>query len=157
MRHILVSDLQLAGRYPLRKQHTGNFSIKTKHPVRYINGEFDPVNLRMSAYNGSEGFTDSVVLSHSGYGHGGIVNPSACVHGKFQAYFANGTLPYAGTRCAPDMRSWELAGATNGSSANESSATASPTPSAHVSGGSASQFSTHAATVVLLCAMVNVL
>lgn len=142
---------------PTKEQYTGNFSVKTKHPILYINGEFDPVTPLVSAYNASQSFTGSVVLPHSGYGHGIVINPSTCVHGYVQAYFANGTLPPVGTHCTPDKGPWELAQAATGGASNGSSASSTPTPSTYVSGGSILRLSSSSVGLILLCAMINVL
>lgn len=93
-------------RIPSKEQYTGNFNVKTRHPILYVNSEFDPATPLVNAYNGSASFEGSVVLPHSGYGHGIVVDPSACVAGYIQAYFANGTLPAPGTHCKPDKRPW---------------------------------------------------
>lgn len=106
-------------RIPSKEQYKGNFKVKTRHPILYVNSEYDPATPLVNAYNGSASFEGSVVLPHSGYGHGIVVDPSACVAGHIQAYFANGTLPAAGTHCKPDMGPWELAAAKAAGSGGE--------------------------------------
>ncbi|KAJ9611973.1 hypothetical protein H2200_003568 [Cladophialophora chaetospira] len=86
-----------------RERYWGDFNVQTKVPILYVNGEHDPVTPLVNAYNGSSGFTGSVVLPHSGYGHGIFTDPSTCVAQHTRRYFVNGTLPEAGAHCEPDM------------------------------------------------------
>ncbi|ERF72654.1 hypothetical protein EPUS_05708 [Endocarpon pusillum Z07020] len=106
-----------------KERYTGDFRVKTKHPILYVNGEYDPTTPLASAYNGSASFEGSVVLPHSGYGHGVLVSPSECLARHIQAYFKDGMLPERGTRCEPDLGPWEQAraraeGTTGGSGGN---------------------------------------
>lgn len=98
------------------ERYEGDFRVKTRNPILYVNGEYDPVTPIINAYNASKSFEGSVVLPHSGYGHGMVAHPSACVAVQIQAYFANGTLPEPGTYCSPEMGPWEMASAMAGGS-----------------------------------------
>lgn len=92
-----------------KERFTGSFQgVKTRHEILYVNGEYDPVAPLAHAYRSSDGFEGSVVLPHSGYGHGIVVDPSACVAGHVQAYFKDGVLPESGSYCEPDNGPWEL-------------------------------------------------
>ncbi|KIW99552.1 uncharacterized protein Z518_11291 [Rhinocladiella mackenziei CBS 650.93] len=90
-------------RMPAKERYWGDFHVKTKTPILYVNGEFDPVTPLVNAYNASAAFEGSVVLPHSGYGHGIFTDPSQCVARHIQAYFKNATLPGEDMRCEPDM------------------------------------------------------
>lgn len=92
-----------------RERYAGNFSATTKHPILYVNSQFDPVTPIADAYAASERFKGSLVLPHSGYGHGIFASPSSCVAGHIQKYFEHGTLPEVGSHCRPDMGPWEMA------------------------------------------------
>ena len=92
-----------------KERYEGDFKVKTKHPILYVNSEYDPSTPLANAYNGSKSFEGSVVLPHSGYGHGIVVDPSACVASKIQAYFKDGVLPEPGSHCEPDLGPWEQA------------------------------------------------
>jgi pimeloyl-ACP methyl ester carboxylesterase len=86
-----------------KERFTGSFQgVKTRHEILFVNGEFDPVTPLAHAHRSSAGFEGSVVLPHSGYGHGIVVSPSACVAGHIQAYFKDGVLPENGSHCEPD-------------------------------------------------------
>ena len=91
-----------------KERYEGNFSVKTAHPILYVNGQFDPVTPLADARNASSQFEGSAVLAHSGYGHGIVVSPSRCVAGYVQRYFKDGVLPENGTVCEPDNGPWEM-------------------------------------------------
>lgn len=95
-------------RLPAKERYWGDFRVNTSAPILYVNGEFDPVTPLQDAYNGSATFAGSVVLPHSGYGHGIFVNPSQCVARYVQAYFSSGTLPEEGAHCEPDLSPVEM-------------------------------------------------
>lgn len=99
-----------AWRMRAREQYTGNFTAKTRYPILFVNGEYDPATPLVSARNASAGFEGSVVLQHSGYGHGLAAHPSSCVARAVQAYFKDGLLPATrvGTVCEPDVGPWDL-------------------------------------------------
>ena len=101
-----------AWKMPNKGRYEGNFTAKTKSPILFVNGEYDVTSPIQGAYNASRLFDGSVVLAHSGYGHGIIASPSACVANYISAYFVNGTLPDPGTHCKPDLGPWEAANAT---------------------------------------------
>lgn len=90
------------------ERYEGDFKKQTRHPILYINGEYDPVTPIANAYSASQGFEGSVVLRHTGYGHGSVVDLSECVGQHAQAYFKDGVLPPAGLRCEPDKGPWEM-------------------------------------------------
>lgn len=100
---------------PAKERFHGAFEAKTKHPILYVNGEYDPVTPLVAAQRASKGFEGSVVLAHSGFGHGLIASPSKCAQEYTRAYFREGSLPEEGTSCEPDLGPWELARARNGS------------------------------------------
>lgn len=90
-------------------QYRGDFKAKTRHPILFVNGEYDAGTPAIGAFNASAGFEDSVVLIHDGYGHGIFPNPSDCVAEKIQAYFVDGDLPEEDTQCEVNLGPWELA------------------------------------------------
>ena len=94
---------------PDKQQYRGNFQVKTRHPILFVNGEFDVSTPISGAYNASAAFEGSIVLAHDGYGHGIFTSPSKCVAERIHRYFVDGVLPEKGTRCQPDFGPWELA------------------------------------------------
>lgn len=93
---------------PANERYWGNFQVTTKTPILYVNGQADPVTPLVNARNASATFAGSTVLAHTGYGHGVFADPSQCVAQYVQAYFLNGTLPPADTRCESDQNLVEL-------------------------------------------------
>jgi pimeloyl-ACP methyl ester carboxylesterase len=95
---------------PAKEQFYGEFKAKTKNPILYVNGEYDPVTPLVAAQRASKGFEGSRVLSHGGYGHGAIADPSKCVHEYVRKYFEEGKMPEEGAKCEEaDLGPWELA------------------------------------------------
>lgn len=106
--------------------------------TRFDSGEYDPVTPIAGAYNGSSGFSGSVVLAHSGYGHGLLADPSRCASRYVQQYLQNGTLPSNGTTCEPDRTTLEIwranMQASNASSNGTSNTNGTPSTSPSSSG-----------------------
>ncbi|KAK4552957.1 hypothetical protein LTR86_009881 [Recurvomyces mirabilis] len=158
---------------PAKERYWGDFHVKTKTPVLFINGEYDPVTPLENAFNASASFEGSVVLSHSGYGHGLFASPSLCAANYVQAYFKNATLPPNGTHCEPDLtllQTWLLSlpagtatngsanGTVNGTTSNGNGSQSSSTPVPYSNGAVGySAISGVAYTVVMLLAMAQVL
>ncbi|KAJ9602968.1 hypothetical protein H2200_012748 [Cladophialophora chaetospira] len=109
-------------RMPAKERYWGNFHATTRTPILYINGMFDPATPIVNAYNASAGFEGSVVLPHTGYGHGIFVSPSKCVAEYIQAYYKNGSLPGGNVTCAPNMTPVELWRSTVQEEASDSTA-----------------------------------
>ncbi|KAL8647820.1 MAG: hypothetical protein Q9226_006274 [Calogaya cf. arnoldii] len=89
--------------WPFRAKgaYTGDFHVKTKHPILFVGSDRDAFTPLVSAQNASAGFEGSVVLQHGGYGHTSVSQPSLCTAKAIRAYFVNGTLPASGTKCEP--------------------------------------------------------
>jgi pimeloyl-ACP methyl ester carboxylesterase len=115
-----------AWRMPSKGRYEGDFRSTTKHPLLMVNGDYDVSTPIAGAYNASALFAGSVVLPHSGYGHGIIASPSKCVNYYLTAYFVNGTLPDPDTRCEPDLGPWEQAKAKAKAKDEDSSSISSP-------------------------------
>lgn len=90
------------------ERYSGNFQVKTSHPILYVNGLADPITPAVSAFNASSGFDGSVVLTHGGYGHGFYSDPSLDVARAIQTYFVKGTLPPEGQYFEADFGPFEL-------------------------------------------------
>ncbi|KAK5046643.1 hypothetical protein LTR84_007404 [Exophiala bonariae] len=86
-----------------KEQYDGPFTnIKTRSPILYVNGHFDPVTPLISAQNASSGFVNSRVLQHTSTGHCSDRQLSKCLDEKVSAYWISGTLPDADEICHPD-------------------------------------------------------
>lgn len=96
------------------ERYEGNFMAKTRHPILFVNGFYDPAAPAASAWNASRGFDGSAVLLHDGYGHGLGAHPNMCVGKAVRSYFIRGELPKSGTVCERevgpfgiDPRAWQ--------------------------------------------------
>ncbi|KAI2603733.1 alpha/beta-hydrolase [Hypoxylon sp. NC1633] len=85
-----------------KERYTGDFQVKTKHPVLFIGNSHDAFTPLVSAKNVSSTFEGSVVLEVDGYGHSSLAAPSACTIRTTSAYWADGTLPPEGKFCELD-------------------------------------------------------
>jgi len=99
---------------PANERLFDNFTAKTKHPILYVNGQYDPVTPLAMARTASKGFEGSVVLAHGGYGHGEMAHPSSCVQQYVHSYFRYGELPEQDAFCEPDLDIYKLSKARDG-------------------------------------------
>ncbi|KAL8800252.1 MAG: hypothetical protein Q9182_005308 [Xanthomendoza sp. 2 TL-2023] len=106
---VLSQNLLTYAQWPFHAKgaYTGNFRVKTRNPILLIGSEVDALTPLVSARNASAGFEGSVVLQHGGYGYTSLGQPSLCTAKAIRAYFANGTLPAAGTKCEPTFGVFE--------------------------------------------------
>ncbi|KAI9932366.1 hypothetical protein MW887_009879 [Aspergillus wentii] len=86
-------------KFDAKERYTGDFNVKTKHPMLVIGNTYDPATPIQSARNITASFEGSVLLEHGGYGHCSQQHGSVCTGKAIQAYFTNGTLPRPGTVC----------------------------------------------------------
>ncbi|KAK3046035.1 hypothetical protein LTR09_012448 [Extremus antarcticus] len=140
-------------RMPAKERYWGDFRETTNTPILYVNGQYDPVTPIVGAYNASSGFAGSVVLAHSGYGHGLLASPSRCAAEFVQQYFKDATLPANGTVCEPDaslLETWEAvvkaSSTTSNGSSNGTSSSSGPGQSSSGSPGQTSSGSAPAQT-----------
>ncbi|KAM0335137.1 hypothetical protein ACHAQA_000177 [Verticillium albo-atrum] len=80
-------------------RYDGDFKVKTKHPVLFVNNVADSITPILSAHTNSAGFSGSVVLQQNSYGHTFLAAPSKCTEKYILEYFQDGTLPEPGTEC----------------------------------------------------------
>lgn len=90
------------------ERYEGSFHAKTKFPILFVNGQYDPCTPMRSAQTASSGFEGSVVLTHGGHGHKFFRHPSICTTKAVRAYFVDGTLPKEGTFCKSDVNAFEV-------------------------------------------------
>jgi hypothetical protein len=92
-----------------KERHEGDFKAKTNFPILFVNGEYDPCTPLSSAFDISELFEGSVVLTHAGMGRKFFRHPSICTARAVRAYFIDGTMPDEGTVCQPDVPAFQVA------------------------------------------------
>ncbi|KAF7623816.1 hypothetical protein AFLA_007539 [Aspergillus flavus NRRL3357] len=85
-----------------KERYTGDFDVKTPHPVLVLSNRYDPSTPLAAAKNLTATFEGSVLLEQNGYGHTTLSVPSLCTAKVVRAYFSNGTLPAEGTICEID-------------------------------------------------------
>lgn len=86
-----------------KEKYAGSFEgIKTKNPILFINGPYDPVTPLTSAQNSSHGFIGSGLMETNIAGHCSGAMRSKCVDNTIHSYFDTGKLPDLTTRCDPD-------------------------------------------------------
>ncbi|RMZ41762.1 proteinase [Aspergillus flavus] len=86
-----------------KERYTGDFDVKTPHPVLVLSNRYDPSTPLAAAKNLTATFEGSVLLEQNGYGHTTLSVPSLCTAKVVRAYFSNGTLPAEGTICEIDV------------------------------------------------------
>lgn len=64
---------------------------------------YDPSTAYRNAQAMSEELADARLLTHRGYGHPALLNPSRCVDDHVSRYLVDGVLPPPGASCEPDV------------------------------------------------------
>ncbi|MFI9545622.1 alpha/beta hydrolase [Streptomyces sp. NPDC052016] len=83
-------------------RYAGPWNKPTAHPVLLVGTTFDPSTPYEDAKAMSERLADARLLTHHGYGHTALLNPSRCVNDHVSRYLADGVLPPKGASCEPD-------------------------------------------------------
>ncbi|WP_261386635.1 alpha/beta hydrolase [Streptomyces sp. BK340] len=83
-------------------RYRGPWNRPTAHPVLVIGTTYDPATPYADAQAMARELADARLLTHEGYGHTALINPSSCVQAYESRYFVDGTLPPAGTTCHQD-------------------------------------------------------
>jgi pimeloyl-ACP methyl ester carboxylesterase len=80
-------------------RYTGPWNARTKNPVLVVGTRYDPntsyANARITAHR----LGNAVLLTHDGYGHVSLVDPSACVQRTITGYLVGLVAPPRGTVC----------------------------------------------------------
>ncbi|MFJ6636982.1 alpha/beta hydrolase [Streptomyces sp. NPDC091376] len=83
-------------------RYRGPWNRPTAHPVLVVGTTYDPATPYRDAQAMAGELADARLLTHDGYGHTALINPSSCVKEHESRYLVDGTLPPAGTRCRQD-------------------------------------------------------
>ncbi len=67
-----------------------------------VGTKYDPATPYADAQALAGELADARLLTHEGYGHTALINPSSCVKTYESRYLVDGTLPPAGTTCRQD-------------------------------------------------------
>ncbi|MGW7284741.1 alpha/beta hydrolase [Streptomyces sp. NPDC054847] len=83
-------------------RYSGPWNKPTAHPLLVVGTKYDPATPYRGAQAMARELANARLLTHDGYGHTALLNPSSCVNEHASRYFVDGTLPPAGTVCRPD-------------------------------------------------------
>ncbi|MGW7641475.1 alpha/beta hydrolase [Streptomyces decoyicus] len=83
-------------------RYTGPWNTPTAHPILLVGTTDDPSTPYRDSQALAKELADARLLTHDGYGHTELINPSSCVGDHESRYLIDGTLPPAGTTCRQD-------------------------------------------------------
>lgn len=81
------------GRLLAATPYRGPWNKPTAHPILVIGTTYDPATPFSGAQAMAEELAHARLLTHHGYGHTALTNPSTCVNTYESRYFITGTLP----------------------------------------------------------------
>jgi pimeloyl-ACP methyl ester carboxylesterase len=81
------------------ERYTGPWNARTKNPVLVIGTRYDPNTSYENARVTARRLGNARLLTHQGYGHISLVDPSACVERATTDYIVNLVAPPRGTVC----------------------------------------------------------
>ncbi|WP_326754507.1 alpha/beta hydrolase [Streptomyces hirsutus] len=83
-------------------RYVGPWNKPTAHPVLVVGTTYDPSTPYTNAQAMAKQLANARLLTHNGYGHTALLNPSSCINTYTGRYFIDGTPPPTGTTCRPD-------------------------------------------------------
>ena len=84
------------------ERYTGPWNRKTANPILVIGTTHDPNTGYASARATARRLGNAVLLTHDGYGHISLVDPSACTRKATADYLVRSIAPRPGTVCRSD-------------------------------------------------------
>ncbi|MGY5128913.1 alpha/beta hydrolase [Streptomyces nigrescens] len=94
--------------------YRGPWNRPTAHPVLVIGTTYDPATPYSGAQAMAKELAHARLLTHHGYGHTALLNPSSCINAYESRYFIDGTLPPAGAACRQDTPPFSATGPRGG-------------------------------------------
>ena len=85
-------------------RYTGPWNVKTKVPILLIGTRYDPNTSYQNAVDSSKLLGNAVLLTHDGYGHLSVHDPSKCVEKAYVRYLVDLVVPAPGTVCESDRK-----------------------------------------------------
>ncbi len=79
--------------------YRGPWNKPTAHPILVVGTLHDPSTPYQGAQAMAKKLADARLLTHNGYGHTALINPSGCIQAHESRYLIEGTLPPVGTTC----------------------------------------------------------
>ncbi|MEJ8646977.1 alpha/beta hydrolase [Streptomyces sp. MS1.AVA.3] len=83
-------------------RYTGPWNNPTAHTILLVGTLYDPSTPYRDSQALAKELANARLLTHHGYGHTALVNPSSCVNDYESRYLIEGTLPPAGAACQQD-------------------------------------------------------
>lgn len=80
-------------------RYTGPWNAATKVPILIVGMRFDPNTPFVNAQHLERLLGNAILLTHDGYGHTSVVDPSTCVERAFRRYFVTLAMPARGSVC----------------------------------------------------------
>lgn len=95
-----------ASNWPGTSEHrfTGPWDAETGVPIVLIGTRYDPNTAYRNAQHAEELLGNAVLVTHDGYGHVSIQDPSVCIDQMRTSYLVDLVAPAKGTVCAADGR-----------------------------------------------------
>lgn len=88
-------------------RYTGPWNARTKDPILVVGTRYDPNTSYANARITARRLGNAALLTHEGYGHVSLVDPSACVQRAISRYFVNVVAPRRGTVCQSDHQPFD--------------------------------------------------
>jgi len=88
-------------------RYTGPWDATTPNPILVVGTTFDPATSFTNARRVARQLGNAVLLTHRGYGHVSVSDPSACVDRATIRYLVHVVAPPRGTVCGSDHRPFD--------------------------------------------------
>jgi pimeloyl-ACP methyl ester carboxylesterase len=88
-------------------RYTGPWNAHTKNPVLVVGTRYDPNTSYANAKITARRLGNAVLLTHQGYGHVSLVDPSACVKRAITRYLVGLVTPPPRTVCQSDHQPFD--------------------------------------------------
>lgn len=90
--------------WPVRSvdRYTGPWNANTPNPILVVGTTFDPATAFANARRVARRLGNAVLLTHRGYGHVSVSDPSVCVERATRRYLLHVAPPARGTACPSD-------------------------------------------------------
>lgn len=88
-------------------RYTGPWNAHTKNPILVIGTRYDPNTSYANARITARRLGNAVLLTHDGYGHVSLVDPSACVQRAITGYLVGLVAPPRGTVCQSNRQPFD--------------------------------------------------
>jgi hypothetical protein len=89
------------------ERYTGPWNASTKTPILVVGTRFDPNTKFVTARRVARRLGNAVLLTHDGYGHVSVSDPSACTIRATGVYLVDLVAPPKGTACASDRQPFD--------------------------------------------------